>query len=218
MRSATKKKWYVATACLVAFVLWTVAVKFLDVQSIGPNGSKVGFATINEFLHTNIGVYMPLYVITDWLGLVPVAFMFGFAVLGLIQWIRRKSFVKVDVSILILGAFYILLLVVYLFFEDVVINYRPVLIEGYLEASYPSSTTLLVGCVMPTSIWLLNTKMKNEKCRKVINVLLVIFIVFMVLGRLIAGVHWFTDIVGGVLLSAGLVALYVAFCETFDKK
>ena len=212
-----KKKFYTSLGILLAFVVWTVAVRFLDVQAIGPNGSRVGFATINGFLHEKIGVYMPLYVITDWLGLVPVAFMFGFAVLGLVQWIKRRRFLKVDGSILILGCFYILILLVYLFFETVIINYRPVWIDGYLEASYPSSTTLLVGCVMPTSILQLQDRIQNKKLKNSITCVMVLFIGFMVFGRLVSGVHWFTDIVGGALLSAGLVALYGAFCKLFDK-
>ena len=203
---------------MVGFVLWTLAVRFLDVRAIGPKGTSVGFSTINGFVRDSIGVCMPLYVVTDWLGLLPVAFMFGFATLGLVQWIRRKKLLKVDSSILILGGFYIVLALVYVFFEKVIINYRPVLIEGYLEASYPSSTTLLVGCVMPTSILQCKQRIQNNTARKTCCILLSVFTVFMVLGRLIAGVHWFTDIVGGALMSVGLVALYSAVCQTLDKK
>ena len=151
---------------------------------------------------------MTLYTITDWLGLVPVAFGFGFAVLGLVQWIRRKSILKVDRSILILGGFYVVTLAAYLFFESYVVNYRPVLIEGYLEASYPSSTTLLVLCVMPTAMIQLRERIKQPMLRKCVSIVITAFIAFMVIGRLVSGVHWLTDIVGGILLSTGLVMIY----------
>ena len=198
----------VTIGLFASFILWTVAITILDVQAIGPNGSSVGFATFNGLFHKLTGVHMEIYTITDWLGLIPLCFALGFAILGLVQLIQRKSFLKVDYSILVLGGFYILVIASYLFFEKFVINYRPVLIEGNLEASYPSSTTLLVLCIMPTAMMQLNTRIRNNTTKKVILSLLAIFTAFMVIGRLISGVHWFTDIIGGVLLSTGLVMLY----------
>ena len=203
-----KKKFCIALGLLAAFTLWTIAISLIDVQAIGPQGSTVGFATLNEFVHNFTGVHMQLYTITDWLGLVPVAFGFGFTLLGLTQWVKRKNILKVDRSILILGAFYIVTLAAYLFFESFVINYRPVLIDGYLEASYPSSTTLLVLCVMPTAIMQLRGRIKQPIFGKCVSIAITAFIAFMVIGRLISGVHWLTDIIGGILLSAGLVMIY----------
>ena len=203
-----KRKYCIALGLLAAFALWTMAIRLIDVQAIGPQGSTVGFAALNSMVHRLTGVHMQLYSITDWLGLVPVSFGFGFAALGLTQWIKRKSVLKVDRSILILGAFYIVTLAAYLFFESYVINYRPVLIAGSLEASYPSSTTLLVLCVMPTAMMQLRGRIKNHALRKAVTVTIAAFIVFMVAGRLISGVHWLTDIIGGILLSAGLVMIY----------
>ena len=203
-----KRKLGIAFGLLAAFILWTLAVSLVDVQAIGPRDSAVGFATINGWFHDLAGVDMTLYHITDWLGLVPVAFGFGFAILGFVQWIRRKSLFKVDRSILVLGGFYIVTLAAYLFFEDFVINYRPVLIAGFLEASYPSSTTLLVLCVMPTAAMQLRQRIKNRPFRWAVSATITAFTVFMVAGRLLSGVHWLTDIVGGALLSAGLVKLY----------
>ena len=193
---------------LAAFVLWTVAISFVDVQSIGPQGSSVGFAGINGFVHHLTGVHWMLYNITDWLGLVPVFVCIGFGILGLIQWIRRKQIRKVDYDILALGGFYILTIGVYLLFENVVINYRPVLINGYLEVSYPSSTTMLVMCVMPTAIMQLRQRIQSRLLQGIVSFIISAFIAFMVIGRLLSGVHWFTDIVGGILLSAGLVMMY----------
>ena len=208
MKKETKRNLMLAVGLLLSFVLWTVVISFVDVQVAGPRGSSVGFATINRFVHNVTGVNMPLYVVTDWLGLVPVAFGFGFAILGLVQWIKRKNILKVDSDILVLGGFYILVLCAYLLFEEVVINYRPVLIEGYLEVSYPSSTTLLVMTVMPTAIMQLHARIKNIRFRRCVTVTLTAFTAFMVMGRLLCGVHWFTDIVGGALLSASLVMMY----------
>ncbi len=213
------RKSFVASMCLLtAFVLWTIAICYVDVCAIGPQGSSVGFAGINGFVHNLTGVHFELYNITDWLGLVPIFVCTGFAILGLAQWIKRKSICKVDYDILALGGFYIVTIAAYLFFENVVINYRPVLIGGILEASYPSSTTLLVMCVMPTAIMQLGSRIKNKVVRNIVAITIIAFIAFMVIGRLISGVHWFTDIIGGSLLSAGLVILYYSVCRRYCDK
>ena len=193
---------------ILSFILWTVLINFIDVKAIGPRGSFVGFATLNGFFHELTGVNMTLYTITDWLGLVPVFVALMFAFLGLAQWIKRKNILKVDYNILTLGGFYLLVIALYILFENVVINYRPTLINGYLEVSYPSSTTLLVLTVMPTAIMQIKTRIKNKICRKTLCVSIALFIGFMVIGRFISGVHWVTDIIGGILLSTGIVTLY----------
>ncbi len=208
MKKKNRKGLIVGIGLLVAFVLWTVAVKHIDVQPIGPEGSVVGFATVNRFVHGLTGANMSLYNITDWLGLVPLGFVMGFGTLGLIQWIKRKHILKVDYSILVLGGFYTVVMAVYVLFEMLTLNYRPVLINGILEASYPSSTTMLVICVMPTAIMQFNERIRNNVLRRSVTVIIAAFIIFMAIGRLVSGVHWFTDIVGGALLSAGLVVLY----------
>lgn len=210
MKRRTKTNFIVAGSLLLLFLLWTMAIQYVDVQAIGPENSKVGFATLNGWFHELTGVHMLLYNITDWLGFVPIFIVLGFALLGLVQLIKRRSLLKVDVDILVLGGFYVIVLMAYVAFEIFVINYRPILIDGSLEASYPSSTTLMVMCVMPTALMQLNERVKNHSLRKCLAILILVFTTFMVIGRLISGVHWFTDIVGGALLSAGLVMLYYA--------
>ena len=205
-----KRSFCLAIILLMMFVLWTIAVSRVDVRAIGPQESSVGFAALNGFVHNLTGVHMLLYTITDWLGLVPIALGLGFALLGLVQWIKRKHLLKVDRSILALGGFYILVMAAYLFFESFVINYRPVLIEGILEASYPSSTTMLVMCVMPTAVMQFRRRIKNAVLWQWVSLVMTAFTVFMVVGRLISGVHWLTDIIGGILMSAGLVMMYDA--------
>ena len=112
-----------------------------------------------------------------------------------------------------LGTFYIAVMAAYLLFEKFAVNYRPVLIDGFLEASYPSSTTLLTLCVMPTAMLQLSRRLRSGRLRSLVLAVLAAFTAFMVVGRLLSGVHWLTDIVGGVLLSAAIVCLYAAAAD-----
>lgn len=205
-----KKTMIEGLALLMAFILWTVLIRTVDVRAIGPEGTQVGFAALNGWFHQMTGVHWTIYTVTDWLGLAPILICAVFGVLGLIQWIKRKHLLKVDADILLLGVYYILVILGYLLFEMIPINYRPVLVAGYLEASYPSSTTLLVLSVMPTLIFQAKRRVKNETARSALILFSILFSAFMVTGRTVAGVHWLTDIIGAVLLSAGLYRLYEA--------
>ena len=217
MKRENKRLFLIAAGALAAFVLWTVLVRVVDLQQIGPEGSVVGFAAFNAFVHGITGVHMGLYELTDLLSVIPLAIIGGFGLLGLVQWIKRKSFAKVDYSILVLGGFYIAVLVIFALFEVLAINYRPVLIEGKLEASYPSSTTMLVMCVLPTAVMQLRGRIQNPVLNHSVSFVLGVFTGFMVVVRLISGVHWVTDIIGGALLSTGLVVLYAAFVKLERK-
>ena len=213
-----KRKLTTGVVSLFAFALWTVLIMLVDVRAVGPNGSTVGLAAFNTWFHRLTGVHMTLYTVTDWLGLVPIAVCMGFGCLGLCQLIKRKSLFKVDADILILGGYYILVIFAYLFFEMVPINYRPILIDGFLEASYPSSTTLLVLSVMPTLVFQVNRRCDNRKMKQIAMMVVVLFSAFMVIGRLISGVHWSTDIIGSILLSFGLFKLYQSAVAATDMR
>lgn len=208
MKTKVKKSLYSGTIFIIAFALWTMLIQIVDVQSVGLKGTNVGFATFNTWFHRMTGANMTLYTITDWLGLVPVFIGMIFGFVGLFQWIRRRKLLKVDFDIRILGIYYIIVIFCYLIFEMIPINYRPILINGFMEASYPSSTTLLVLGVMPTLTFQTNHRVKNEIVKKIIMIFTILFSAFMVIGRLISGVHWFTDIIGSILLSVGLFSIY----------
>ena len=218
MKKTNKRLLISGAGLIAAFVIWTVLVCHVDVRAIGPNESSVGFATLNGYIHRLTGVNMLLYVITDWLGLVPIGVAFGFALLGLVQCIKRKSILKVDRSILALGVFYTVVMAVYLLFEIVVINYRPTIIDGVLEVSYPSSTTMLVTSVMPTAMIQLNARIKNGLFRRCVTVAAAVFTGFTVIGRVLSGVHWITDIIGGGLFSTGVVMIYCGVCDLGARK
>lgn len=203
---------------LAGFAVWTFLIQTVDVQPIGPNGSSVGFAALNGWFHQLTGVHWMLYTLTDWLGLVPICVCLIFAGAGFVQLVQRRSLFKVDLDIIMLGAYYVLVIFGYLLFEMVPINYRPVLIEGFLEASYPSSTTLLVLSVMPTLYFQAQRRLTASALRQTIRIFSVLFSAFMVLGRLVSGVHWLTDIVGAVLLSSGIFLIYKASVNFLCKR
>lgn len=213
MKKRNVRNFLVAGLVLAAFAVFTAVVSLVDVRAVGPLGSHVGLATLNQSVHAFLGVRMPLYVATDWLSLLPFVVMLGSGVLGLVQWISKKSLSRVDFDILALGGFYVAVLGVYLLFEVFALNYRPVLINGQLEASYPSSTTVLVLCVMLAAAMQIRTRFKKGWVRCALTLFCITFAAFMVIGRLFSGVHWATDIVGGTLLSAGLLLTYRAVCD-----
>ena len=215
MKKNGKKLLILGIALLVMFAIWTWLVQCVDVQPAGPGGTEIGFATFNCWFHSITGVHMAIYTITDWSGLVPILVCMAFGGMGLAQLIKRKSLFKVDRDLIFLGIYYVVVIFGYLIFEMIPINYRPIQIDGILEASYPSSTTLLVLSVMPTLIFQVNRRSANPVLKEIVCGLTVLFSAFMVIGRLIAGVHWFTDIVGAVILSTGLYCLYKAMALLF---
>ena len=218
MKTDAKKGFLTAAALLALFVVWTVLIQTVDVRPAGQNGTDIGFAAVNLWFHRLTGVHLGLYTVTDWLGLMPVAVCAGFGILGLFQLIRRRSLLRVDRDILLLGLYYILVIAGYLIFEMIPINYRPIPIDGAMEASYPSSTTLLVLSVMPTLVFQISRRSKSRAGVRAVFLLSALFSAFMVIGRLVSGVHWLTDILGSVFLSAGFYLLYRSAVLLADGK
>lgn len=192
----------------VIAILYTILVQIVDVQTVIPKDTEVGFATLNLFIHEKTGVNRFWYDLTEWCGMIAILTAGLFAIVGLVQLIQRKSLKKVDKSLFVLAGFYVAVLAVYAFFEVCIINYRPVLMEGELEASYPSSHTMLVICLMVAAVTESRYLIKNRTICRLIAVVSALLATVTVAGRLVCGVHWFTDILGGILISAALVSLY----------
>ena len=210
MKKNGKKELKVGGSLLVIFTIWTGLVQCVDVKPIGANTTDIGFSTLNSYFHQMTGVHMTLYTITDWLGLIPIFICVVFGGLGFVQLIKRKSLFIVDKDLILLGIYYFIVIMGYLIFEVIPINYRPILIDGRLEASYPSSTTLLVLSVMPTLILQVKRRSTHILITKIVSVVTILFSLFMVIARLTCGVHWLTDIIGALILSTGLYYLYKA--------
>ena len=189
-----------------AAVLFTLLVRFVNVQAIGPQESKVGFAALNGAFAKLIGVHKSFYVLTEILGLLAILTAVFFAAVGLMQLIKRKDLRKVDAKIWVQGGFYVVLILVYLFFEVVVINYRPVLEEGKLAASYPSSHTLAAICLFGAAIPLYRYYIRNKALLQAAVIGSAACLIVTVLGRILSGYHWITDIAGGILIAAALLS------------
>lgn len=199
---------YITAILFILFITFTLMTKNVDVKPIGPLGSSVGLSSVNQFFFNCWGVNLFWYHLTDWLGLVAIMFACGFALLGLFQLIKRRSLKKVDSDILLLGIFFTGIICCYIFFDEVVINYRPILMNERLEASYPSSHTMIVVSIMSLSMIQFHHRIKNKKLLLTLDIFCIVIIIITVIGRMISGVHWFTDIIGGLLLSATLIMLY----------
>ena len=192
-----------------------VLVRFIDVRPIGAEGTSIGLSRLNGFFFRLSGVNILWYHITDWLGVAAILVAFLFAMAGFVQLIKRRSILKVDHEILALGGLYIVVIGLYVLFEIVIVNYRPIIMPDGIhpEASFPSSHTMLVCVIMGSAIMLIGKYLKEKPLCRVLRGICAAIIGMTVVGRLIAGVHWFTDIVGGVLISIFLLSLFSEVLE-----
>lgn len=214
MKSTAKKSIITGFIFLITFVIFTLFVQTIDLQITPSTNTYIGFSTINIWFHNFTGVNMSLYDLTDWLSIIPLTVCLFHGMQGLCQLITRKNIFKVDGHILISGIYYVVVILCFVIFETFPVNYRPVLINGVCEASYPSSTTLLVLTVMPAFIF----KLRIESTGKIIPAIATAYTVVMVTARLFSGVHWLTDIIGGILLSSGLFYIYKGAILIYDYK
>ncbi len=205
-----------AGVVLLISIIFTILVSTVDVQPSGISGTNLGFSTINRSVFDSIGTNDAIYLATEILGyifIIPAAF---FAVLGIIQLIKRKNFKKVDLHFYALLGLYIAVAATYVFFELVAVNYRPILIDGKAEASYPSSHTMLAITVLLSSFLMICRLVKNRTIKFVALGVTVVCSVAMAILRLYSGVHWATDIIGGILISVSLVLIFNAVLSLLD--
>lgn len=217
MNKKSKKKFMIAGGLLFVFILFTVAVMKVDVAAIGPKDSLVGLSKINDFMFKKLGTHPIWDMITEVLLVTAFLIVLLFGVIGIKQLIERKSLWKVEHGILLLAVFYVFLAAFYELFEVVVVNYRPILEDGELAASFPSSHTMLICSIVGSAMVLVYRMLTNKVVRNAVEIIGGIILILAVIGRLLAGVHWFTDILGGVLLSAALVMFYDASVVYMDE-
>ncbi len=208
--SKTKRNYIISIVLIAIAVLYTFLVQVIDVKPIGPEGSDVGFATMNKAFADAIGSNETLYKLTQYLGYISLLMVGIYGIVGLAQLIKRKSLFKVDKEIIMLGIFYIVVLALYVFFEIYVVNYRPILIDNELEASFPSSHTVLAICVCGSAVIVNNKLFRDVKGIKIVNIFAILLLCATLIGRLFSGAHWLSDIIGGGIIS---IALLMTFCS-----
>lgn len=214
-----KRKILTASVSGLLFAVLIILVRFVDVQAFGPEGTRIGLSHLNRLVFEQLGVHMLWYEITDWLGIAAIGTALLFAMVGLAQWVKRRSILKVDKEILALGGLYLIVIGLYVLFELSIVNYRPIIMPGstHPEASFPSSHTMLVCVIMGSAMLLLRKYVKRNALCSALRVLCTAIIGITVIGRLISGVHWFTDILGGILISVMLLNLYAAILERIEN-
>lgn len=206
----TKTKFIFSILSFVLFAVLIVLVKKVDVADIGPEGTSIGLSGMNKGFHDMTGYSNTLFKLTEYLGYAALVIVGVFGILGLVQLIQRKSLLKVDRAILLLGGLYIVVFGLYFFFDKVAINYRPMIMEGdlHVESSFPSSHTVLACVVLGSAILMVKDYIRKDELRMILEFLMVAMMVMLAVGRLLSGVHWLTDIISGVLLSCGLLFLF----------
>lgn len=196
-----------AVVMLVLFAALVACLMAVDRQPIAADGSLVGLGTINRSFHELTGVSWTLYSATEMGGYVAIASMFVFFVIGVVELVRGRGFGGVDKAIYLIAVAYVIMLIAYVGFDKIALNYRPVLVDGVLEPSFPSSHTFLAIGTMGCAITWAKARL-GKGTFTAVTIVCTLLALFVVIGRLLSGVHWFTDILGGVLLGFALVFAY----------
>ena len=202
-----KKNVLLSIVMTIVSAIYVYLVKNVDVQAIGPNNTSVGFGKINKAFINLVGSNMTIYKLTEVVGLLVLLIVGVYGIIGIIQLYKRRSLFKVDKEIISLGVLYVLMLMVYVFFEKVIINYRPIIIDGELEASFPSSHTILALCIGISSL-MVSKKYVPKKYINLTTFVTVLLLTLVFVGRTISGVHWISDIIGGVQISLTLLMYF----------
>lgn len=200
-------KFILAGVFLGLFLCLILLVLTVDVAQIGPAGTSVGLSSLNGAVFSSLGRSDSWYKATKLLGYAAFALVGAFILAGAVQWIRRGNLKHVDRQIFVLAALYAATAVLYVLFEKIVVNYRPVLMEGetFPEASFPSTHTMIAVTVFGSAAILAGVYLKPGGIRALLQILCMLMTGVIVGGRLVSGVHWFSDILGGVLISTALL-------------
>lgn len=156
-------------------------------------------------------------MITDVIVASAIAVVVVFACLGLYQWVSRKSLKKVDPQLLWMPLPLAIMAVVYFIFEKlIVLNVRP---NGSGEPSFPSTHVMITATVFFITMLIIPKYVKQKSLRIILEVIMVIMIILICIGRVLANMHWPIDVVGGVGFAFIFAEIYyLALKKTLKKE
>ncbi len=144
--------------------------------------------------------------ITDIILVAALAVFAVFAILGLYQWIKRKSLKKVDKPLLLSLIPLSLMAATFIIFEKfLVLNTRP---NGSGEPSFPSTHTMVVATIFLLTAIILPNYIKSKTARIIMDIVMLLFIILVSIGRVLANMHWVSDVVGGLIFAAIFAVIY----------
>ena len=212
--NSNKKLFISAAVCFVIFVVFTIMVKTVNVMPVGPQFSAVGFASLNKAVAEKLPYNELMYDISEVLGYLAILTVGIFGLFGIMQLFIKKGFKNVDKDLYILCGLYACVLASYVVFEKLIINYRPVILEGELEASYPYSHTMMSVTFMLAAIQQFSMRLKKENTKRLVVISCYVIGIGIIVTRFLSGVHWLTDIIGALILSSAWFLLYLGAIKT----
>ena len=210
MKQRAMLDYVLGAICFAIFIVLIILLKTVDVQAVGPEGTSVGLASMNTAFHNMTGENKGFYLLSKILGFAELSLVVYFAGIAVYQWVKGKSFKNVAHCLKAAGIFYVITAGLYVFFEKVVINFRPVIMEGkdHVEPSFPSTHTLLAIMILGSAFVIAKNLLTNVPLKRTLRILCFVFMFITAAARLLSGVHWLTDIIGAIFLGATLVFEY----------
>ncbi len=199
----------------LALFLLLIILLSIDRATITFAGKEVGLSHLNNLVS---------YKFDDTLDKVSdVLFYFSFSgvilgvVLGIMQLVKNKSLFAVDTKILFFGIFVILAIIFWLVFDKgLKINYRPI---DPTEGSFPSTHVFMTTFFMLAAHNLLCSLFKGNNIVKYGSLAVaIIFIVLVTIFRVSSGMHYITDVIGGLFIGLSFYFLAFGLGKAFVKQ
>lgn len=213
------KKRYLIISCasLLLFLLFLIMLYTVDVKNIGAGVTKVGLCFINNhsFMASNASMWDKISDVCMYLGIGVIGALF---ILGVVQLIQRKNILKVDKEILVFGCLVVLMIIIWLFFDKVlIVNNRPILVDGKVECSFPSTHIMITSFALLSGSYYLFKKINKKHLTIIMYVASAIIVTICFLGRVLSGMHFLTDAVCGLLMGLFLFFSLLAILQFIIK-
>lgn len=180
---------------VIIFILWSILVLRGNLRSLDDQV----FSLIH---HIHYGYLTSFFKVITYLG---SAVVLGGIVLFVLIFAHNKFIgISMGINLFLVSMLNLLLKNIFLIPRPDTIT----LIEEH-GFSYPSGHAMVSLAFYGFAIYLINTKMKASIMKKIIMGLLVLFIILVGFSRIYLGVHHFSDIIGGYIISLAYLILYI---------